>query len=64
MFEEEDNIPVQISLQIGMNKLSVQHDILVRLDVKQSKTNWKQLDYDYWTQLIWITVKVEFMYVV
>lgn len=47
MFEEEDNIPVEISLQIGMNKLSVQHNILLSLEAKPSKSNWKQLDYDY-----------------
>lgn len=44
---EEDNIPVQISLQIGKNKLSVQHNILLSLETKLSKSNWKQLDYDY-----------------
>lgn len=47
MFEEEDNIPVQISLQIGMNKLSVQHHILLGLEANSSENNWKQLDY-YW----------------
>lgn len=36
MFEEEDNIPVQIRLQIGMNKLSVQHHILLGLEANSS----------------------------
>lgn len=35
MFEEEDNIPVQISLQTGMNKLSLQHDIFTQSGGKQ-----------------------------
>lgn len=43
MFEEEDNIPVQIRLQIGMNKLSVQHPISLSLEANGSeiiKRNW------------------------
>lgn len=47
MFEEEDNIPVQISLQIGMNKLSVQHPILLGLEENGSEIieiNWIFID--------------------
>lgn len=47
MFEEEDNIPVQISLQIGMNKLSVQHHILLSLEANNSKlieSDWIIID--------------------
>lgn len=47
MFEEEDNIPVQISLQIGMNKLSVQHHILLSLEANSSEkieSNWIIID--------------------
>lgn len=47
MFEEEDNIPVQIRLQIGMNKLSVQHPISLSLEANGSeiiKRNWVFID--------------------
>lgn len=46
MFEEEDNIPVQISQQIGMNKLSVHH-ILFGLEANNSEiieSNWIIID--------------------
>lgn len=47
MFEEEDNIPVQISRQIGMNKLSVQHHILLALEANSSElieSDWIIID--------------------
>lgn len=47
MFEEEDNIPVQIRLQIGMNKLSLQHHILLGLEANSSviiESNWIIID--------------------
>lgn len=47
MFEEEDNIPVQIRLQIGMNKLSVQQPISLSLEANGSeiiKRNWVFID--------------------
>lgn len=47
MFEEEDNIPVQISLQIGMNKLSVRHHISLSLEANNSeiiKSDWIIID--------------------
>lgn len=39
MFEEEDNIPVQIRPQTGTNKLSVQHDIFTQSRGKQLGNN-------------------------